>query len=148
MTDRIAPYGAFNFLVSFDGSEILGGFSDVSGLGTELVMAEYREGNDPLNRVQKVAGMYKSTDVTLKRGMLNSQVLWSWIDQARTNWQAAQRQMTITLLDEARTPVQKWVLQGVLPMKYTGPTMAAKTSTDVAMEELVLSAEDFKIEAP
>jgi hypothetical protein len=44
--------------------------------------------------------------------------------------------------------VQKWVLQGCKPMKYTGPTLAGKGGTDVAMEELVLSVEGLEIEAP
>jgi len=30
-------------------------------------------------------------------------------------------------------------------MKYTGPTLAGKGSGDVAMEELVLSAEGYEI---
>jgi hypothetical protein len=32
-------------------------------------------------------------------------------------------------------------------MKYSGPTLAAKGGGDVAMEELVLSVEDFELEA-
>jgi hypothetical protein len=31
-------------------------------------------------------------------------------------------------------------------MKYTGPSLNAKTGTDVAIEELVLSCEDLKLE--
>ena len=49
--------------------------------------------------------------------------------------------------DEAGTPVQKWTLGGVAPMKYTGPTLAAKGGGDVAMEELVLSSESMDTEA-
>ena len=68
MAERITPYGAFNFVVNFDGGEEFGGFSDVSGIGTEVTVAEYRAGNDKENHVRKVAG-YKVSDVTLKRGM-------------------------------------------------------------------------------
>ncbi|MNT95879.1 T4-like virus tail tube protein gp19 [compost metagenome] len=53
--------------------------------------------------------------------------------------------MTVTLLDEAHGPVQTWVLRGVIPMKYTGPTLAGKGGGDVAMEEVVLSAEAMEI---
>jgi phage tail-like protein len=145
MADRLAPYGSFNFLVKFDGTEVFGGFSDVSGLSTEMVLADYRNGNDTENHVRKVPGLHKTGDVTLKRGIINSLTLFAWIAQTRTESVAAKRQVTITLLDEARAPVQSWVLRGVVPMKYTGPTLAAKTGTDVAMEELVLSAEGFDI---
>ena len=46
MANRTAPYGAFNYTVNFDGGEIFGGFSDVSGIGTEITIAEYRNGNE------------------------------------------------------------------------------------------------------
>jgi len=76
MAERITPYGAFNFLVNLDGPNgadtPLGGFSDVSGIGTELTIAEYRNGNDRENHVRKVAGIHKVSDVTLKRGIVNS----------------------------------------------------------------------------
>ena len=51
-----------------------------------------------------------------------------------------------TLLDEAQAPVQSWVLRGVVPSKYTGPTLAGKGGGDVAMEELVLSAQALEVE--
>jgi phage tail-like protein len=148
MANRTTPYGAFNFTVSFDGSEEpFGGFSDVSGIGTEVTMAEYRFGNDKENHVRKVAGVHKVSDVTFKRGILNSKTLFDWIAETRTNGPDAQRSVTITLLDESHKPVQSWVLRGVVPMKYTGPTLAAKGGGDVAMEEMVLSAEAMEFEA-
>jgi len=147
VANRTAPYGAFNYIVNFDGGEIFGGFSDVSGIGTELTVAEYRNGNEKENHVRKVAGVHKVSDVTLKRGIINSKSLWEWLNQARTAGPAAQKTVSITLLDEAQAPVQSWVLRGVIPMKYTGPTLAGKGGGDVAMEELVLSAEGLVIEA-
>jgi phage tail-like protein len=147
MANRDVPYGAFNFTVSFDGQEVFGGFSDVSGLGTELTIAEYRNGNDPENHVRKIPGTHKVTDVTLKRGIIDSTTLWDWIKDAQRNGPSARRNVTITLQDEARDAVQSWLLSFALPMKYTGPTLAAKGGTDVAMEELVLASERIEIEA-
>ncbi len=151
MAERTTPYGAFNFLVGISGvnqeTETLGGFSDVSGLGTELTIAEYRNGNDKENHVRKVAGLHKVSDVTLKRGIVNSGDLWQWIKAARREGPKAKRTVVITLLDETGESVEKWILTGVLPMKYTGPTLAAKGGSDVAMEELVLSAEGMDFEA-
>jgi phage tail-like protein len=146
MPDRQVPYGAFNFLVRFDGSEAFGGFSDVSGLGTEMTVAEYRNGNDPENHVRKIPGVHKVSDVTLKRGVINTASLWEWIGQVRTVGVGAQRQVSITLLDEARTPVQTWTLRGCIPMKYTGPTLAGKGGGDAAVEELTISAEGMDLE--
>ncbi len=145
MATRTTPYGAFNFIVSFDGSELFGGFSDVSGIGNEIAIAEYRFGNDLENHVRKVAGVTKCDDVTLKRGILDSKTLFDWIDAARTQGPDAQKTVKITLQDEAQNPVQSWLLRGVVPMKYTGPTLAAKGGGDVAMEEIVLSAEKMEL---
>jgi phage tail-like protein len=145
MATRTTPYGAFNFTVSFDGSELFGGFSDVSGIGNEIAIAEYRFGNDLENHVRKVAGVTKCDDVTLKRGILDSKTLFDWLDAARTQGPAAQKTVKITLQDEAQNPVQSWLLRGVVPMKYTGPTLAAKGGGDVAMEEIVLSAEKMEL---
>ena len=54
--------------------------------------------------------------------------------------------VTITLRDEAGQPVQTWKLHGVIPLKWTGPTLAAKGGGDVAMEELVLSVEGLDLQ--
>jgi phage tail-like protein len=143
---RQVPYGAFNFIVNFEGSEIFGGFSDVSGIGSEITVAEYRYGNDKENHVRKLPGVHKVGDVTLKRGVINSASVWQWIRDVRSNGVNGQKNVSITLLDEARNPVQTWMLRNVIPMKYTGPTLAAKGGGDVAMEELVLSAEGLEVE--
>lgn len=145
---RLTPFPAFNFLVNLNGprdaASPLGGFSDVSGIMTETTVAEYRNGNDPENHVQKVPGVHKVSDVTLKRGIVKSEDLWQWIDDVRRTGVAAKRTVVITLRDESGQDVQSWTLNRVIPLKYTGPTLAAKGGGDVAMEELVLSAEGLE----
>jgi hypothetical protein len=39
-----------------------------------------------------------------------------------------------------------WKLHNARPIRYTAPSMNAKTGTDVAIEELVLSIEDLTVE--
>lgn len=150
MPDRTTPYGAFNFAVNLNGplgeDQPLGGFSDVSGLSNEITIAEYRNGNEKPNHVRKVPGVHKVGDVTCKRGIVNSKDLWDWITQTRTQGFVAKRTVVITLRDETGKSVQKWTLSGTVPMKYTGPTLAAKGGADVAMEELVLSSESLEVE--
>lgn len=146
MIQRDTPYGAFNFQVDL-GSGVAGGFSDVSGLVTEMTVAEYRNGNEPENHVRKIPGVHKVGDVTLKRGLIGSKDLFDWINVTRTDGYKAKRTITITMLDEARNgPVATWRLQGAMPLKYTGPTLAGKGGGDVAMEELVLSCEGYLVE--
>jgi phage tail-like protein len=147
---RTTPYGAFNFIVNLnspglDPESELGGFSDVAGLSTETTLAEYRTGNFKENHVKKIPLMHKVGDVTLKRGVVDSNEFFAWIKQTREVGYKAKRDVTVTLRDETGQPVRKWILQAVLPLKYTGPTLAGKGG-DVAMEELVLSCEGLQVE--
>jgi len=142
MADRTVPFPAFNFTVSFVGEgEAFGGFSDVSGIMTELTMAEYRAGNDLENNVRKVQGLNKAGDVTLKRGIIDSETIWDWIQEARTEGPDAKKTVVISLLNERRETVQTWTLRKAIPLKWTGPTLAGKGGGEVAMEEIVLSVE-------
>lgn len=143
---RTVPYGAFNFIVKFDSNEMFGGFQEVSGINTELTMSEYRNGNDPVNHVRKVPGMHKVGDVTLKRGVVDSRSLWAWISDIRTRGYDAKKTVTVTLRGEDGADVQSWLFTGAAPMKYSGPGLNAKQSTDVAVEEIVLSVESMEIQ--
>ncbi|MFC1603293.1 phage tail protein [Pseudomonadota bacterium] len=140
-TYRDNPYGAFNFMVNLqDGSEseTVGGFSDVSGLGREVNYSEYRNGNESFNTVRKIANTYKSEDITLKRGLVGSTTLFSWLKTVGDGAHEP-RLVIITLLDEARNPVASWKLRDAQPKKWTGPTLAAKGGGEVAMEEFSLT---------
>ncbi|QNM98659.1 phage tail protein [Chitinimonas koreensis] len=147
-TQRDNPYGAFNFLVALgvgDETSVVGGFSDASGLGTEINYSEYRNGNESFNTVRKVANTFKQEDVTLKRGLVGSTDLFEWVRQVREGADL-HRQVTITLLDEARKPVASFRLRNAQPKKWVGPTLAAKGGGEVAMEELHLTHEGITYE--
>jgi phage tail-like protein len=114
LIQRDTPYGAFNFLVDM-GTAVTGGFSDVSGLVTEMTVAEYREGTDKENHVRKIPGVHKVGDVTLKRGLVGSLDPFEWIEQTRGDDYMAKRNVTIHLMDEARNgPVATWRLQNAM----------------------------------
>jgi phage tail-like protein len=149
-TQRDNPYGAFNFLVSLGGGQgtgepgaIVGGFSDASGLGVDISYSEYRNGNERFNTVRKVPNTHKVDDVTLKRGLVGSTDLFEWMKGVRDGT-ADPRQVTISLLDEAREEVATFRLRNAQPKKWTGPTLAAKGGGEVAMEELSLVHEGIE----
>jgi phage tail-like protein len=132
---RTVPYGNFNFRVLVDNDEVIGGFSDVSGLNAEINIAEYRAGNAPENHVSKIPGVHKFENVTLKRGIVDSAAFWDWMRAAWNTGPNAKRDVLIQMLDEAHNGVQQWKLIGAVPMKYTGPSLAGAGGTEVAMEE-------------
>jgi phage tail-like protein len=144
MATRNNPYGQFNFMVKLGDAggedQIAGGFSDFSGAGNEVKYSEYRNGNDPENHVRKIPNTNSTDDVTLKRGIIGDLRLFAWIKDTREGTYDP-RTVTVTLLDEARTPVCQWMLRRAQPKKWVGPTLAAKGGGEVAMEELHLVAE-------
>src|SRR5690242_13684119 len=112
---RDRPYVQFNFLVDLgDGSGTDGpdaGFQEISGIGMEVTVAEYRNGNEKENSVRKMTGLNKATDVTAKRGIIGSLKLYKWLDQIRNGDQGAIRNVTIQLQNEDHTKVvQTWIL--------------------------------------
>jgi phage tail-like protein len=151
MALRDNPFGAFNFVVKLgdEGGEdqIVGGFSDVSGLGNEVKYSEYRNGNDQENHVRKVANTNSTDDITLKRGVIGDLRLFSWLKDTREG-AFDPRTVTITMLDEARAIACQWILRSAQPKKWVGPTLAAKGAGEVAMEELQLVAERIDFESP
>jgi phage tail-like protein len=148
-TFRDRPYSQFNFLVNLGGDPAApqAGFQEVTGLGLEITVAEYRAGNKKDSAPDKITGMHKVPDVTLKRGLIGALDLHEWLEQVRDGAQAAShRTVIISLLDEARSgPVQQWKLSSARPIKYTGPSLTGK-GTDVAIEELVLACERIDFE--
>ncbi|AGA33802.1 putative phage tail protein [Thioalkalivibrio nitratireducens DSM 14787] len=147
---RDTPYSVFNYLVNLgDGSEgdVQGGFSEVSGLNAEVTVAEYRNGNAPVNYVSKIPAIHKAGDVTLKRGVIGAQNLYSWLNQIRAGDVTAKRNVEIKLKSEdpgGQGAVVTWKLINAMPIKWTGPTLTAKGGSDVAIEELVLAVESIE----
>ncbi|MFF0014118.1 phage tail protein [Streptomyces sp. NPDC005374] len=147
-----SPYGAFNFLVklgdNWDDAALIGGFSDVSGLGNEVKYSEYRGGNDRDNHVRKVANTNTTDDVTLKRGLIGDTRLFEWLAATREG-RFEPRTVIISLQDESRAgTVCRWKLEAAQPKKWVGPTLAGKGGGEVAMEELQLVAESIVFTSP
>lgn len=149
-TARDNPYINFNFIVDFttgDANTVRGGFQEVSGINLEVTSAEYRAGNSPVNHPIKVNGVYKVGDVTFKRGLIGSLDLYQWIKSISTGDHTVLRTVHVQLQDEAHNgPVMTWTLINARPIRYVVPALNAKSGTEVAIEELVLSVEDLNIE--
>lgn len=146
---RDRPYVQFNFLVDLgtgNAQEPQAGFQECSNIGMEVTVAEYRTGNMRENSVQKITGINKSTDVTLKRGVIGSLDLYQWLDDIRNGNQKAFRNVTIQLQSEDHSQVvQTWKLNRARIIKHVSGPLNAK-GTDVAMEELTLAYERLTME--
>ena len=148
-TLRDRPYGQYNFLVDLGDGVTEGpqaGFQEVSAIGMEVAVTEYRNGNSKENDVVKLTGLCKCTDVTLKRGVIGSLNLYQWLDQIRNGDAKALRTVRIQLVSEDHTEtVQSWKLLRARIIKHTSGPFNARSS-EVAIEEMVLAYERLELE--
>lgn len=148
-TLRDRPYPGFNFLVDLGDGNTEGpqaGFAEVSGLGLEVEVIEYRNGNAKENQTMKITGLAKVGDVTLRRGLIGALNLYQWLDQIRNGDANALRTVTIQLRNEDHSAVvQTWKLLRARIVKHTSGPLNAK-GKDVAMEEMVIACERLEIE--
>lgn len=146
---RDRPYTQFNFLVDLGDGHTAGpqaGFQEVSGIGMEVAVTEYRNGNSKETSVIKLTGLCKVSDVTLRRGLIGSLNLYQWLDQIRNGDPNALRNVSIQLQNEDRSAVvQTWKLLRARIIKHTSGPFHARSS-DVAIEEMVLAYERLEIE--
>jgi phage tail-like protein len=137
---RVDPYRGYRFLVEIDGIT-QAGFQEVSGLDVTTDSVDYREGSDPAH-VRKLPGMNRYSNITLRRGITDSDELWRWRSTA-IDGKAERRNGSIILLDDAGTERIRWNFFNAWPSRWTGPAFNA-SSTAVAIETLELTPEELK----
>jgi phage tail-like protein len=137
-----AAYLNGNFLVEIDGL-LAAAFMEVSGLEATIEIIEYRSGDAKQAAVQKLPGLHKFTNITLKRGLVQDLSLWNWM-QSGLNGNVERRAVSILLLDSQRNPVWRWNLTNAWPCKYTGPVLKAE-SDEVAIETLEICYENLTV---
>jgi phage tail-like protein len=131
----IYPLPVFHFQVEWGGARI--GFTEVSGLTTELQPIEYREGSSLNYNVTKMPGMPKFADISLKRGIFTGDnEFYTWITTVQLN-QIERRDLTISLLNESHAPVMVWKISNAWPSKVEGPSLKS-TGNEVAIESITL----------
>src|SRR4051812_11991499 len=95
------PMPKFRFEVDL-GTELKGvAFQEVSGMDVETQIIEYRASNSQLFSTEKMPGITKYGNVTMKRGVfVKDNTFWTWYQQITMNT-IARRTVLIKLLDEA-----------------------------------------------
>lgn len=73
---RVDPLRGFKFQVIIGVGE-RAGFAKVSGLSSEIEVAEYREGHDPVNK-RKYPGLATFPNLVLERGLSLDRALQTW----------------------------------------------------------------------
>lgn len=136
-TRPLPPYQTFNFAVEIEGL-LVGGFTEVSGLESEVEVEEYREGG--VNGfVHKLPARTSHSNLVLSHGLTSLSTLWNWYYDT-TQGVIQRRNGTIMLLDPQQVPVMWWNFRNALPVRWTGPTFNA-ASDEVGVEALELAHE-------
>lgn len=131
------PHGKFRFKVEIDGLTA-GGFSEVSGFDASIDVIEYREG-DKVQTPLKVPGLKKYGNITLKQGLMESDVLYKWMEEGFEK-DVNRKTITITLMNIAGEDAASWQVINAWPTKYTAPDFNA-TSSEIAIETLEIAHE-------
>ena len=140
---RRDPFKNYSFLVEIDGIAS-SAFKSVSGLAAEAEVIEYRQGSDPVSSSRKLPGRVRYPNVRLSRGLTTSRDLWDWWETV-VNGTVERRNVAITLLDDSRTPVLRWLLRDAWVAKFEAPELDA-SANEVAIETLELAHERLELD--
>lgn len=134
----------FRFLVEIDGIAAAG-FSEISGLEQTIETEEFREGG--AHFVHKLPKGIAQSNLTLKRGMSNSDALWKWFAACRNavlyKKPLETKMINVVVLDATFTEQTRFVFTGAYPVKWRGPTLNAEGRA-VAIEELEIVHEGMQ----
>jgi phage tail-like protein len=126
------PYLSFRFWVEIN-SVVVGGFSEVSGLQSEIEIETVEEGGIN-NYVHKFPKKAKSSNIILKRGITDSDDLWKWHEDILSG-KMERKSMSIILFDNERKEKWRWGILEAYPVKWTISELKADSNT-VAIESV------------
>jgi phage tail-like protein len=134
------PAVSIAYKVTVDGFIPLGIWTKIEGLGMEYQVTEYREGGVN-GYVHKIVGPAKFTNVRLSRPVdSTSPLLMTWL---QSNMMAVVPQtMAITACTAAGEEITTWSLVGVVPVKWSGPSLDIM-SNQVATETLEVAYQEI-----
>ena len=122
------------------------GFSEISGLETEVKTIEYRHGNSGVFSPIKMPGLRSVGNVTLKKGVLEQDsVFWDWFREIQLNT-IQRRTITICLLDENGAARMTWTLTNAFPVKMVSTDLKSDAN-EVAIETLEIAYETLSAKA-
>lgn len=138
------PMPKFRFEVDL-GTELKGvAFQEVSGLDVENQVIEYRKNNSPLFSTEKMPGLVKYGNVTMKRGIfVNDNTFWDWHAEIKMNL-IKRRTVLIKLLDEAGNITMQWQLDNAWPTKISSTDLKSE-GNEVAIDTLEIAHEQLTI---
>ena len=134
------PGLGLRFTVTIDGHGSLGDWTKCDGLVVEWDIYEYKEGGNNAY-IHRLPGRAKYQNIKLTRPVTpeTAQVIgWLKVVDARVERTTAR----IAVLDAAGEEVAAWTLDGVYPVRWSGPTLDV-AGAQAAFEVLELAHNGF-----
>ena len=131
--------GQFNFKVEVEGVT-QGAFRNVEGLDSETEIVEYQDGEDIILR--KRPGRTKYSNVTLKRGYINTDELWEWRKKV-IEGTVERKSGSVILCGDDGEEIMRYNFFEAWPSKWKGFTLDGKGG-DVNVEEVELAVEKIE----
>ena len=129
-------YTGCNFSVHIAPIEIVGNFSQVSGLSAEMEYDIYNEGGNFTSPVLMPRGM-KYSNIVLQRGTISMEPLTLWFDSVMLGAHI-RYPMVVMMYNNQRIPVKIWTVMDAIPVKIEWSTMDAM-SDQVAVTSVELA---------
>jgi phage tail-like protein len=137
--------GTHNFQVVIDEIEVLNSeFQSVSGIVSESEEVEFMHGPAPY--VRRGAGRVTYEPGVMERVYKGMDEFYGWRLEVE-NGNIERRNVTITMMDAAFTPIRAMTLEGAWPSKWEMPDMDA-TSSGPAIERITLTVERVRESEP
>lgn len=138
-SDSAAMAVSVFFLVQIDDKD-LGSFNSCDGLGVEVVLEQREEGGNN-GFVWQLPTRIKYSNVKLTRPVgKDSAKLTAWLASFASG--VRRQTATISAMTADRTVVATWNLDGVVPVRWTGPSLNPD-SPKVATETVELAHHGF-----
>ncbi len=119
-------------------------FQEVSGMDVENQVIEYRKSNSSVFPTERMPGVEKYGNVTMKRGIfVNDNTFWDWHSEIKMNT-IKRRTVLIKLLDESGAITMQWQLNNAWPTKITSTDLKSD-GNEVAVDTLEIAHEQMII---
>ena len=104
---------------------------------------EYRTGAEP-TASHKLPGLMHYENLVLKRGVTSSRDLFDWWKKI-VDGIGDRRNVAISLLDDQRNVVKRWVIRDAWPCGYALSPLVSQDEATALIETVKLAAEGFDL---
>jgi phage tail-like protein len=148
---RFDPYKNYRFLVYFDTSTTpVAGVSKITALKRTNDVVDYREGGNAV--IRKGLGRMKYEPITLERGVTHDSSFEDWANAPQvldkghplTSLAHLRKEIRIELLDEAGTPVHRYLVHAAWVSEYQALPDLDAGANAIAIEHIKVDHEGWE----